>query len=96
VDGPDVFVHNLKNASDGYVVLLVNPEETGTSFQIPADAVQYLLTADDMLSREVKLNGEILQLKPDGTLPELKGNNVQAGILEMPSQSIMFLTFRDK
>jgi len=95
VDGPDLFVHNLKNTSDGYAVLLVNTAETETSFQIPADAIQYLLTADDILSKEVRLNGEVLKLKPDNTLPEIQGKNVQAGELVMPSQSIMFLTFSD-
>jgi hypothetical protein len=93
VDGPDIFVHNLKNASNGYAVLLVNPNEAETSFQIPADALQYLLTADDMLSKEVKLNGEVLQRNPEGTLPEIQGKNVPAGEVVMPSQSIMFLTF---
>lgn len=93
VDGPDIFVHNLKNASDGYAVLLVNPKDKETSFQIPANAVQYLLTADDILSKEVKLNGEVLQLNPDNTLPEIQGNDVQSGEVFMPSQSIMFLTF---
>lgn len=93
VDGPDLFVHNLKNASNGYAVLLVNPKEAEASFQIPADAVQYLLTADDILSKEVKLNGEALQLNPDDTLPEIQGKNVEAGKLVMPCQSIMFLTF---
>jgi len=95
VDGPDMFVHNLKNTSDGYAVLLVNPNDTETSFQIPADAEQYLLTSDDILSKEVKLNGEVLQLNPDDTLPAIQGKNVPAGELVMPSQSIMFLTFSD-
>ena len=94
-DGPDIFVHNLKNTSDGYAVLLINPKEVETSFQIPADAVQYLLTADDILSKEVKLNGEVLQLNQDDSLPEIQGKNVQAGKMVMPSKSIMFLTFSE-
>jgi hypothetical protein len=93
VDGPDLFVHNLKNASDGYAVLVVNPKDDETSFHIPADAAQYMLTADDILSKEVKLNGEVLQLNPDGTLPEIQGKRVQAGEFVMPPKSILFLTF---
>jgi hypothetical protein len=93
VDGPDMFVHNLKNASDGYALLLVNPKEAETSFQIPAQAIQYLLTADDILSREVKLNGEVLKLNPDDTPPEIQGKRIAAGEVVIPSQSILFLTF---
>lgn len=92
-DGPDLFIHNLKNASNGYAVLLVNPKDSETSFDIPADAMQYLLTADDILSKEVKLNGEVLQLQSDNTLPEIQGKSVQAGELVMAAKSILFLTF---
>ena len=94
--GADVFVHNLKNASDGYAVLLVNPREDETSLHLPADAMQYLLTADDILSKEVKLNGKTLKLKADDSLPEIQGKKVSAGELVMPSKSIMFLTFNTK
>lgn len=93
VDGLDMFVHNLKNAADGYAVLMVNPTEDEISFQIPTDAVQYLLTADDILSKEVKLNGAVLKLNPDDTLPEIQGKKVKAGELMIPSKSILFLTF---
>ncbi len=55
--------------------------------------MQYLLTADEILSKVAKLNGEVLKLKPDDTLPEIQGMDVQAGELMMPSKSIMFLTF---
>ncbi|MCC5936869.1 MAG: hypothetical protein JJU34_06275 [Lunatimonas sp.] len=91
--GADVFVHNLKNASDGYAVLLVNPREAEASLHLPTDAMQYLLTADDFLSKEVKLNGKTLKLKADDSLPEIQGKKVSAGELVMPSKSIMFLTF---
>jgi len=94
--GADVFVHNLKNASDGYAVLLVNPREDETSLHLPADAMQYLLTADDILSKDVKLNGKALKLASDDNLPEIQGRNVSAGELVMPSKSIMFLTFNTK
>ncbi len=92
VDGLDVFIHDLKGG-DGYAVLLVNPHQTDTSFTVPADAKQYLLTADEILSKKVKLNGEELKLNPDETLPEIVGKNVPSGKIEMPPLSIMFLTF---
>jgi heparanase len=93
VNGLDVFVHNLKNASNGYAVLLVNPKDTDLSIQIPSIANQYLLSAEDILSKDVHLNGTFLKLNPDGTLPEINGKEIQAGKLVIPAKSIMFLTF---
>lgn len=93
VNGPDVFVHNLKNASIGYAVLLVNPKDTDMSIQIPSTANQYLLSTDDVLSKDVQLNGTSLKLNPDGTLPEINGKKIQAGKLLIPAKSIMFLKF---
>lgn len=93
VDGLDIFVHDLKNASNGYAALLVNPQEEEISFQNPADALQYMLTADDILSKTLKLNGEVLELQPDGTMPAIRGKNVKTGELVIPAKSIMFLTY---
>ena len=95
MDNIDIFVHNLKNVSNGFAVLLVNPNETEASFQIPVEAKQYLLTADDILSKEIKLNGEVLKLKPDNTLPVIQGKKVPAGDLVISPKSIMFLTFNE-
>ncbi|HSI74856.1 MAG TPA: hypothetical protein VK957_03125 [Lunatimonas sp.] len=94
VDGVDIFVHNLKGSSMGYGVLVVNPTNTSSSFEINATAEQYLLTADDMLSKEVKLNGESLEITPDNNLPEIRGRKVNAGLFEVPAKSIMFLSVK--
>ncbi|MCG6190360.1 glycosyl hydrolase family 79 N-terminal domain-containing protein [Maribellus maritimus] len=97
-DGPDVFIHNLKNASKGYAVLIVNPKDVTSSIEIPAAAEQFLLTADgdNLQTKTVKLNGEVLQLKSDETLPEINGKKVKAGAVEIPPHSIEFLVFDDK
>ncbi len=91
----DVFAHNLKNSENGISVLIVNPNETETAIDIPANAEQYLITADETLSKTVKLNGEILQLKKDSSLPEIKGKKIKAGEINIPPLSICFLTFHD-
>ncbi|WP_321346218.1 hypothetical protein [uncultured Draconibacterium sp.] len=92
-EGPDIFIHNLKNSTNGFAVLIVNPEVEQTSINIPVNAEKYLLTADEILSKSVQLNGEILKLNSDNTLPEIKGENINAGEMIIPGQSILFLTF---
>jgi heparanase 1 len=95
VEGLDVFVHDLKSSSKGYAVLIVNPTDAESSIEIPSNAEQYLLTAsgDDLLTKTVKLNGDVLELTSADTLPEIKGKKINAGQVQVPPNSILFLAF---
>jgi hypothetical protein len=93
--GVDVFVHNNKNTSNGKAVLIINTNDTDFSFSSPEKGEQYLLTADEMLSKTVKLNGEVLTLNADDTIPDVKGKTVEAGTVQLPPHSIMFLLLED-
>ncbi|CAH0997873.1 hypothetical protein EMA8858_04008 [Emticicia aquatica] len=91
--GVDIFVHNLKNKSKGKTVLILNTNNKSTTINIPSNAKQYLLTADELLTKKVSLNGKMLQMKANDELPEINGINIKKGIVQLPAQSIMFLTF---
>ena len=94
-EGADVFIHNLKNSDKGYTVMIVNPEDEEFSIEIPAKAQQFMLTANDILSKTVKLNGEELKLKSDDTLPQITGKVLNAGEITIPPYSILFLSFKN-
>ena len=91
--GLDVFVHDLKHSPGGYAVLVVNPKDSESDLEIPAAAEQYLMTADELLTRTVMLNGEVLKLTSDDALPEIKGKKINAGQVRIPPHSILFLAF---
>jgi hypothetical protein len=91
--GVDIFVHNLKNKSEGRTVLILNTNKTATTVNIPAGASQYLLTAEEILSKKVSLNGTELTLNSKDELPAIKGKSVKKGSVALPAESIMFLTF---
>ncbi|WP_319590759.1 hypothetical protein [uncultured Draconibacterium sp.] len=95
IDGLDIFIHNQKESSEGMAVLIVNPKETETFIEIPAKAQQYLLTADDIMSKTVNLNGEVLKLKSDDKLPKITGKVLNAGEITIPPYSIIFLSFKN-
>lgn len=94
IDGVDVFAHNLKGSKDGLAVLIVNPKDTECSINIPVKAEQYLLTTDELQTKTVKLNGTVLKLNPDDTMPEIKGKKIKAGEVLLPAHSIMFLSVK--
>jgi hypothetical protein len=54
---------------------------------------RYTLTAKELGSATVELNGRALEAKADGTLPAMQGSTVGAGQLELAPASITFLTF---
>jgi len=91
-----VFVHNLKNSFSGRAVLIINPKDSDYLINIPYKAQQYLFTADELQTKTVKLNGTVLQLKPDDTLPDLKGKKIKAGEIQLPPHSILFLEFKEQ
>jgi hypothetical protein len=71
----------------------VNPKASDYTIHIPAPAYQYLLTADELLTKEVKLNGTVLKLTDAGELPDISGRNIPAGEVQIPGHSILFLSF---
>ncbi|WP_428666081.1 hypothetical protein [Runella sp.] len=91
--GVDMFAHSLKNKPDGRTILILNTNETEASVILPANAIQYLLTAGELLTKKVKLNGQALKLTPKDEVPALEGKKVKAGKVQLPAHSILFLTF---
>ncbi|MBL7818835.1 MAG: hypothetical protein JNL70_27800 [Saprospiraceae bacterium] len=91
--GLDVFVHNLKGKPNKKAVLILNTNDKATSVNIPTKAKQYLLTADALLTKKVKLNGVELKMTATDEVPTLVGKNVKKGNIDLPAHSIVFLTF---
>jgi heparanase len=90
----DVFAHNLKNSRSGIAVLIVNPNDNECSVIIPAQAEQYMLTADELQTKKVKLNDVPLELKNGIEFPEITGKKIVKGELLLSAHSITFLAFR--
>lgn len=59
---------------------------------VPKPSDRYSLTAPELTSESVLLNGVALHAEEDGTVPEIKGEEVKAGTLQLAPASITFLT----
>ncbi len=96
-EGIDVFAHNLKGQNNGVAVLIINPSNSEKSIEIPSNAEQYLLTSDceNLQTKSVKFNGEVLKLNSDESLPTIKGEKIYAGEIQVPPHSILFLSFKE-
>ncbi len=91
--GVNLYVHGNKENTTGRSALIVNATESDFSFEIPREAEQYLFTADSLDTKSVQLNGQVLQLNPDDSLPNIQGDTVGAGPIQIPGHGIMFLSF---
>ena len=91
--GVNLYVHNKKDSSEGRSALIINATEADFSFEIQSEAEQYLLTAESLDTKTVQLNGKVLELNPDDSVPHINGKKVGSGTVKIPSHSSMFLSF---
>jgi hypothetical protein len=88
-----IYAHCLKGKQGGVVILALNTDATSEqAVTIPVAADRYSLTAPDLASKKVLLNGAELQAQPDGLVPDFKGQPVKAGTIRLTPASITFLT----
>ena len=79
-EGAHVFAHSRKDGKDGVVYLVINNSTTEeTTVQLPKDADAYVLSADGLRARVMKLNGKDLVLGKNDELPDLAPVKVAAG-----------------
>lgn len=88
-----LYAQCLKGSKGGVTLLALNIDtKADQTISIPVAADRYTLTASDLASDQVLLNGTKLQAAPDGSLPAIDGKRLPAGSIELAPESITFLT----
>lgn len=91
-----LYAQCMKNHPGGVTLLALNLNRTETqTITIPEKSTRYTLTATDLMSRSVQLNGKDLQLAANGDVPTPTGLALAKGTLTLPAASITFLTIAD-
>lgn len=91
---PDLhlYAHCLRDHPGGVTILIINANRTASqSLDLPVGAERHSLTADDLLSREVQLNGNALRLGAGDAMPPLTAMPTQPGTLTFSPASVTFL-----
>ena len=89
-----LYAQCMKDRSGGVSVLALNLSRTDSQLlRVPEKAMRYTMTAPDLLSRTVQLNGNELTLSASGDVPTLSGIAAPKGEVHLPAASITFLTF---
>ena len=92
-EGAHVYAHSRKDGKEGLVYLVINNSWTETTtVELPKEATVYALTGNGKLrSRTMLLNGRELVLGENDELPCLRGEQVEAGNLEIAPGGCTFI-----
>ncbi|HEX3878298.1 MAG TPA: hypothetical protein VHW24_15005 [Bryobacteraceae bacterium] len=88
-----VYAQCMRDSRGGVTFMAINPGNSTRELQAPMAGERYTLTAKELGSATVELNGRALEAKADATLPAMQGSTVGAGQLQLAPASITFLTF---
>ncbi|MBS1857753.1 MAG: hypothetical protein JST11_20455 [Acidobacteria bacterium] len=90
-----LYAHCLRGQPGGVAVLAINTDPSAAhQLATPSAADRFSLTAPELTSGTVQLNGRELHLGSGDSLPELKGGAAPAGTVTLAPASITFLAFR--
>lgn len=91
-----IYAHCLRGHPRGVALLAINLSRTETKVvDLPEAADLYILAAPELEKPEVQLNGQVLQLRSGDELPDLRGQRVRPGRIDLEPASITFLAVPD-
>lgn len=89
--GMHLYAHCQRGVSGGVVLLAINLQDEADSITVAGPADLYALTAPELQSRTVLLNGEPLELGPGDTVPATRPIRQQSGDVMLAPTSINFI-----
>jgi len=88
-----LYAQCMKDKPGGVSLLAINLSRTdAVTMRVPEKSVRYTLTATDLLSRTVELNGKEMAVSAEGDVPVLDGVKTAKGDVVLPAASLTFLT----
>jgi hypothetical protein len=95
-NGMHLYAHCRRGARGAVTLLAINTDgATSAILRLPVTSERYTLSADDLQSAEVKLNGTALELGPNDDLPRFAAETSPPGSVEIGPATITFLNVGD-
>ena len=89
--GLNVYAHCQRGVRGAVTLLAINYGDTSAKVLLIGRAQLYLLTAPQLQSRSVLLNGKPLSVGSDNRLPEMAPRAISDGVVSLPAHSIGFI-----
>ena len=94
-EGAHLYAHCGRSMRGAVTLLAINTDRTNAAnLRLPATSERYTLSADDLQSAGVKLNGTALELGPNDDFPRFAAVTSPPGPVEIGPATITFLTSR--
>ena len=94
--GMHLYAHCRRGARRAVTLLAINTDRTAAAaLRLPVSSERYTLSADDLQSVDVKLNGTALELGPNDELPQFAAVTSPPDSVEIAPSTITFLTVAD-
>src|SRR5438094_7804506 len=91
--GMHLYAHCRRGGRGAVTLLAINTDRTNAAtLRLPVTSERYTLSANDLQSASVKLNGTALELGPNDELPRLVAMTSPSGSIEIGPATITFLT----
>jgi heparanase 1 len=90
--GLHIYAHCLRGTPGGVTVLAINLAKASAKISFAGPADLYAMTAPELESRSVLLNGRPLQLGPGDTLPVLEARRLKGKSVSLAATSVNFIT----
>ncbi|MGL5693850.1 MAG: hypothetical protein ACRCXA_07225, partial [Peptostreptococcaceae bacterium] len=91
VEGAHIYAHSRKDGKDGVCYICINNSRTEETIVNIPKCERYTLSADHLRSKDIKLNGEVLKMIDDKTIPEFVGIKEEKGSINLQPCTITFL-----
>jgi hypothetical protein len=91
-EGQHVYAHCLRGVPGGVTLLVLNNSKSETVMEIPLEGRRYTLSAEQMRSGDVELNGMLLKLDEGGDFPAIEGAATATGSVSFAPGTTTFLT----
>jgi hypothetical protein len=93
--GLNLYAHCQRGVRGGVTLLAINYGEAAADLPLTGKPQLYLLTAPELQSRTVLLNGQPLSVGGDNRLPAMEPLPARSGMASLPGRSIAFITVAD-
>jgi hypothetical protein len=88
-----VYAHCMPGRNGGVTVVALNTDGKERTISISERGERFTLAAHDLSSAKLLINGIELNAEPDGTVPVIRGEVIDAGNASLPPLSSTFITF---
>jgi hypothetical protein len=89
-----IYAQCSKDGKGGVTLVALNTDtKQEQALMLPLPAEEFTLTAPELTSTKVMLNGSELRAEPDGSVGSFKANAAGKGPVRLPPSSLTFLTF---